>query len=64
MIGLLIHLLTSGHRDFWSEEMIWSGGRGRVWYCGCNRSWHPLGNPGPRPNGSVDPIKRERPRAR
>jgi hypothetical protein len=59
MLLALLHRRKTGHR-IWREEMIWSGERAMVWFCECQKQWHPLSQPGPYPDGR-DPIHREPP---
>lgn len=64
MIRAMVHKwLTrddAGHR-VWSEHLIWSGGRGTVWFCTCGQQFWPTTQRGPYPDWRDNPVRREPP---
>jgi hypothetical protein len=49
-----------GHR-VWSDHMIWSGERARVWFCTCGEQFWPITKKGPYPDWRDNPVKRKPP---
>ena len=60
MIRATWHAWRTGHR-VWSEEMIWSGESGTVYFCSCGEQFWPLTKEGPYPDWRDNPVRREPP---
>ncbi|GHH31687.1 hypothetical protein [Streptomyces lanatus] len=61
VILALIHRLRTKH-SMWSEEMIWPGATGRVWFCDCGEEFWPKDDGVP--DWRTSTVRRERPEER